>query len=360
VKSAALPPIEADESAYRIAGRPFHLCSGEFHYFRVPPRDWRRRMRLFKAAGGNCLATYIPWLLHEPEEGCFRFGEAGGSYDLERFLATAAEESLYVIARPGPYQYSELIYDGLPVWLCENYPDLRARNLEGKPFRTASISYLHPLFLEKARRWFAEVCPRIARFSVTRGGPVAFAQFDNELAGIHMWFGSLDYHPDTVGFGHPAGRYPRFLADRYGDVARLNAAYETAFASFADVRPLAPRSTGHPPEVRRLRDYLHFYLDMLAEYAETLACLMRENGLDVPLVHNSAGPAMNAYFRPLRAIRHEPALRAHGSGGRMPPVVEPETDRYGPASSAGHDGQGGGVETVVGGAPLCHARPVIP
>jgi beta-galactosidase GanA len=219
---------------------------------------------------------------------------------------------------------------------------------------------LHPLFLEKARRWFAEVCPRIARFSVTRGGPVAFAQFDNELAGIHMWFGSLDYHPDTVGFGHPAGRYPRFLADRYGDVARLNAAYETAFASFADVRPLAPRSTGHPPEVRRLRDYLHFYLDMLAEYAETLACLMRENGLDVPLVHNSAGPAMNAYFRPLRAIRHEPALRAHGSGGRMPPVVEPETDRYGPASSAGHDGQGGGVETVVGGAPLCHARPVIP
>jgi len=66
-------------------------------------------MRLFKAAGGNCLATYVPWLIHEPKEGHFVFGGArnDGSHDIEGFLETAAEEDLYVIVRPGPYQYSD-------------------------------------------------------------------------------------------------------------------------------------------------------------------------------------------------------------------------------------------------------------
>ena len=59
-------PVTFDASCYRIAGRSIHLHFGEFHYFRVPKADWRRRMELFTEAGGNCLATYIPWLIHEP------------------------------------------------------------------------------------------------------------------------------------------------------------------------------------------------------------------------------------------------------------------------------------------------------
>ena len=290
-----MQPITHDHQCYRINGKPTYLHSGEFHYFRVPKPDWRERMRLFKAAGGNCIATYIPWLIHEPTEGQIIFGDESW-HDFEGFLQTAQEEELYVIARPGPYQYSELKYDGLPGWLCENYPQLLAQDINGKAFRTSSISYLHPLLLEKARRWFAVVCPIIAKYTVNKGGPIAFTQIDNEMTGIHVWFGSLDYNTETMGFGEPRGRYPRYLSEKYGDVAALNRAYETPFENFTEVRPILPTQNAAAAHILRARDYFHFYLTTIAEYAQTLAGWMREFGIDTPLVHNSANPNMNAHF----------------------------------------------------------------
>ncbi len=290
-------PISFNSKHYLIGGSPAYLYSGEFHYFRVPRQDWRRRMRLFKEAGGNCLATYVPWLLHEPQEGTFAFGETSPWLDLEGFLKAALEEGLYVIARPGPYQYSELIFDGLPRWLCEGYPELLARDRRGEIFRPSSVSYVHPLFLEKSRRWFEIVCPILARYTVSRGGPIALVQIDNELAGIHEWFGSLDYNPVSMGFGQPAGRYPSFLRQRYTqDLDLLNRRYATRYTSFEAVEPPETPDPDQPPGIRRMKDYFDFYLGTLAEYAQTLAGWMRLAGIDTPLIHNSANPRMNAYF----------------------------------------------------------------
>jgi len=137
----------------------------------------------FREAGGNCVATYIPWYLHEPEEGKFVFGGESGVLDLEGFLRVAREAGLYVMARPGPYQYSEINYAGLPGWLCENYPELRAKKLDGDSVHTESVSYIHPLFLEKARKWFNHVAPIIAAHTVSYGRPVALTQLDNEMTG---------------------------------------------------------------------------------------------------------------------------------------------------------------------------------
>ncbi len=292
-----MEPICFNRDCYLIGDKPFYLLSGEFHYFRVPKRDWKTRMRLFKEAGGNTLATYVPWLLHEPEEGRFVYGEKAEYLDLEGFLQTAAEEGLYVIARPGPYQYSELIYDGLPGWLCEDYPDLLARNYRGEVFRKSSVSYIHPLFLEKTGRWFANVCPILARYTVSRGGPVALVQMDNELTGIHEWFGSLDYNPVSMGFGYPEGRYPRFLVARYGEIGRLNLAYGTDYSSFVEAMPPDPDGPETVQTIRRRKDTFDFYLATTAEYFQHLAGLLRQNGIDTPLIHNSGNPGMNAYFR---------------------------------------------------------------
>ncbi len=294
--AAKLSPIDFDAHSFRIDGKPIHLYSGEFHYFRVPRRDWRRRMDLFREAGGNCIATYVPWLIHEPAEGRFVFGGEDGVHDLEGFLETARQAGLYVLARPGPYQYSELLYDGLPGWLCENYPELRARNFEGKPFRTSSVSYLHPLFLEKVRAWFGRVCPILAKHTVSHGGPIAFTQLDNEMIGIQVWFGSLDYNEVTMGFGKPEGRYPRFLRERYGSIDALNEHYGTKLTSFEAARPPDPSGPPSTTEIRRRKDYWDFYRGTIAEYARTLASLLRSHGIDTPLVHNSAGPDMNADF----------------------------------------------------------------
>jgi beta-galactosidase len=136
-------PIAFNRFHYESSGRPTFLYSGEIHYFRVPKTDWRRRMQLFKDAGGNCIATYVPWVLHEPQEGTFAFGGAEGTLDLEGYLEVAQSVGLNVIVRPGPYIYSELKYDGLPRWLCENYPELHAHAVDGRPFRFSSVSYYY-------------------------------------------------------------------------------------------------------------------------------------------------------------------------------------------------------------------------
>jgi beta-galactosidase len=290
-----MKPIEWTKDGYSIDGKPTYLNSGEFHYFRVPRKDWRRRLELFKQTGGNAVATYIPWGLHEPTEGDIRFGDTDVR-DLEAFLRLCRELELYVTARPGPYQYSELRYDGLPGWLCDNYPELRARNIDGKDFRNSSMSYLHPQFLEKAKIWFQAVCPIIARHTLSRGGAVAYVQFDNELMGIHEWFGSWDFHPETMGFGQSDGRYPRFLTEKYGCVAAMNAAYGTDWPDVTDARPLAMSSGGAVEQRRRVKDYQDFYFHCAAEYAQTLVDWFLEAGIDCDIVHNSANPYMNSYF----------------------------------------------------------------
>ena len=284
-----------DAHTWRSGPDPMFLVSGEFHYFRVPKKDWRGRMELFRDAGGNAIATYIPWLLHEPQEGKFVFEGDGGIYDLEEFLATARGVGLYVLVRPGPYQYSELRYDGLPGWLCEGYPELRAHSIEGKPFRTASVSYVHPLFLDKTRKWFDRVIPILAKHTVGRGGAIALTQIDNEMTGVHVWNDSLDYNAEAMGFGRIDGRFPRFLRQRYRDLAELNAMYVTRFESFEAVRPIAPGS-GKTEDLRRAKDYFEFYLGTVAEYARILADMMRERGIDTPFSHNSGGPSMNTYY----------------------------------------------------------------
>jgi len=291
-----MQPISFDRISYRIAGRPVTLVSGEVHYFRVPRADWRTRMQLLKDAGANCLATYIPWLIHEPSEGRFVFQSDDGRANLEEFLLLARELELYVIARPGPYQYSELINAGLPTWLVTDYAEILAKNLAGEVFNPSSVSYVHPLFLAKTRRWFDAVCPIIARHTVSRGGAVAFTQIDNELTGIHEWSGSLDYHPTSMGFGERDGRYTKFLRTRYADIAALNAAYGTTYTEFTDIRPVAPGATT-TEEIRRGKDYFDFYLGTVAEYAVTLRDWMRSHGIDTPIIHNAANPGMNVYFR---------------------------------------------------------------
>ena len=108
---------------------------------------------MFKEAGGNTLATYVPWLIHEPVEGTILFDDVPYR-DLTDYLKAAQEEGLQVVLRPGPYSYSELLNSGMPNWLVDHYDELMAKNLQGNTFHPDTISYLHPLFLEKVRPFF--------------------------------------------------------------------------------------------------------------------------------------------------------------------------------------------------------------
>ena len=64
--------FEVKEEFY-LDGKPVKLLSGAVHYFRLVREYWEDCLFNLKAMGFNTVESYIPWNLHEPEEGVFDF-----------------------------------------------------------------------------------------------------------------------------------------------------------------------------------------------------------------------------------------------------------------------------------------------
>lgn len=84
---------------FLLDGKPVKLLSGAVHYFRILPEYWENCFYNLKAMGFNTVETYIPWNIHEPEEGVFDFS---GNKDVVRFIRLAQSMGLMVILRPPP------------------------------------------------------------------------------------------------------------------------------------------------------------------------------------------------------------------------------------------------------------------
>ncbi|WP_431032858.1 beta-galactosidase [Streptomyces sp. P6-2-1] len=149
--------FEVGERDFLVDGRPVRLLSGALHYFRVHEGQWAHRLGMLRALGLNCVETYVPWNLHEPEPGVYEDVAALG-----RFLDAAAEAGLYAIVRPGPYICAEWENGGLPVWLRG-------------PLRTRDASFTAPV-----ERWFRRLLPQVVERQADRGGPVVMVQVENE------------------------------------------------------------------------------------------------------------------------------------------------------------------------------------
>ncbi|WP_369217224.1 glycoside hydrolase family 35 protein [Streptomyces flavofungini] len=151
------------EDDFELDGRPVRLLSGALHYFRVHEEQWGHRLAMLRALGLNCVETYVPWNLHEPEPGSYR--DVGA---LGRFLDAARDAGLWAIVRPGPYICAEWENGGLPHWLT-GAVGARARSRDEE-------------FLGHVRRWFGrllrEVVPR--QYGGPGGGPVIMVQVENE------------------------------------------------------------------------------------------------------------------------------------------------------------------------------------
>ena len=286
-----------DRTSWLAGDQRRFLISADMHYWRVPCDQWRNRLQRLRDSGADCVGLYIPWGLHEREEGVFDFT----TYDLAAFLDLAAEIGLTAMVRPGPYIFSELHYGGLPRWLIEGYPEIRAVRGDGSQLKYDVVSYLHPTFLAKAKAWYAAVLPLLVPRQVSRGGPIILVQWDNEVMGPQMWNGALDQHAVGMGVGTEHGPWPEFVRQRRGTLDLANAAYGTTASTFAELRPIERAVGGdlnHHLHRRRLaQDWQDFYCLHLAKYAATLVGWMREAGIDVPTMHNSWALYMNAFLR---------------------------------------------------------------
>ena len=151
------------KDTFYLDGNPFQIISGAIHYFRVVPEYWRDRLEKLKAMGCNTVETYIPWNLHEPVKGTFRFD---GMLDVERFVRTAQDLGLYVILRPSPYICAEWELGGLPAWLLAE---------DGVRFRVSD-----PRFQAHVADYYRVLMEKLVPLQADRGGPVLLMQVENE------------------------------------------------------------------------------------------------------------------------------------------------------------------------------------
>lgn len=148
---------------FLLNGKKIRILSGAVHYFRILPEYWEDCFYNLKAMGFNCVETYIPWNIHEPEEGNFDFS---GHKDVVSFAKLAQEMGLMVILRPTPFICAEWEFGGLPAWLLR-YPDIKLRTNT-------------PLFLSKVEAYYQELFKHIGPLQITEGGPVIMMQVENE------------------------------------------------------------------------------------------------------------------------------------------------------------------------------------
>ena len=111
--------------------------------------------------GLNTIDTYVPWNLHEPSPGIYRFS---GMLDLRYFLEIAHDLNLLVILRPGPYICSEWDLGGLPPYLLAD-PTMKLRSL-------------HPGFTIAVQKYFDTVAQQILPYM---GRPIVAVQIENEF-----------------------------------------------------------------------------------------------------------------------------------------------------------------------------------
>ncbi|XP_044739501.1 beta-galactosidase-1-like protein 3 isoform X2 [Chrysoperla carnea] len=162
--------LNADTPQFTLNNRNITIFSGAMHYFRVPRKYWRDRLRKMRAAGLNAVETYVPWNLHEPEPGKYDFGEGGTDFEdflhVQEYLKIAQEEDLLAIVRPGPFICAEWEFGGLPSWLLRE-KDIKVRTSDSK-------------FMAHVTRFFNVLIPLLAALQFSKGGPIIAVQVENE------------------------------------------------------------------------------------------------------------------------------------------------------------------------------------
>jgi beta-galactosidase len=156
--------VQLSKEGIAINGKPAVILCASLFYFRIPRELWKDRLLKVKRAGYNCIDVYFPWNFHETKQNDWDFT---GEKDVEAFLQMAAEQGLYVVARPGPYICSEWDGGALPAYLFTN-PTMRLRDND-------------PVFLEHVNRWFDQILPILKKFELGQQGTIICVQLDNEL-----------------------------------------------------------------------------------------------------------------------------------------------------------------------------------
>ena len=189
--------IKLESGRYTIEGKAFYIYSGEMHYFRIEPKLWQKHLNAAKDAGLNTVSSYIPWSLHEYEQGKFDFeGKTDPHLNLIKFIELIKKSGLKFIARIGPVSNAELVNEGVPDWVLKNYPEVfvRGKEITNLPHVTL-LAYLNSTFQKLVGSWYEKVVPIIEQNQ--HPGPIILVQLCNEIGMVHWLNKAADYSDDT-------------------------------------------------------------------------------------------------------------------------------------------------------------------
>ncbi|XP_049939911.1 beta-galactosidase-1-like protein 2 isoform X1 [Schistocerca serialis cubense] len=162
--------LVADADGFHLNNKNLTIFSGALHYFRVHPSYWEDRIAKISALGLVAVETYVPWNLHEPEEGVYDFGDGDREFsaflNLDLFIQKVYEANLLMLIRPGPYICAEWEFGGLPSWLLRT---------SGIKVRTSDEKYT-----SKVKAYYDKLLPIIAKWQFIKGGPIIAVQLENE------------------------------------------------------------------------------------------------------------------------------------------------------------------------------------
>lgn len=275
--------VEIKNRQLLIDAKPRIILCGEIHYFRLQRAEWQDRIDTLKAAGCNCLASYVPWLCHETVEGVVDLeGRTRPELDLGAFIDLCAESGLWFFVRPGPFVMAEMKNEGLPYWLYQNHPEILPVGWDGKPSPTRAVDYLAPAFLEETRKWYQSVMKIVAPRLHPRGGNIIAIQLDNEI-GMLSWVGNCpDLQQNAI-----AG-FVDWLKDRY-EAPVLQRRYPFDLND-EGATTAGMRSPGEDYACRLMQDLGHYLRYRYARYTAKLRDFALEFGGDgVPFVINIHG-----------------------------------------------------------------------
>ncbi|NMH75343.1 glycosyl hydrolase [Bacillus sp. RO2] len=275
--------IEIKNKQILIDGKPVLIMCGEIHYYRLERKDWQDRINKLKDAGCNAVATYIPWLCHEPVEGQVDLdGRTRPELDLGAFIDLCAENDLYFFARPGPFIMAEMKNEGIPHWVSKKHPEVVPVGWDGNAATTPTLDYLAPNFLKETKKWYESVMAVIAPRLHTNGGNIIGVQLDNEI-GMLSWVSNC---PDLT--EQLLEDFARWLNEKYEE-AELKERYPFNLQDTYE-RITGIRSPKEEYAAELMRDLGHYMRDRFTRYVAILREYAEEFGVkDVPFIVNIHG-----------------------------------------------------------------------
>ncbi len=195
----------------RFTGRGLTICgdadehvdlyAGAMHYWRVDRADWRGCLRAMRRMGLRIVDTYVPWGVHEDDDGDLSWSD---HLDLRAFLYEVAAADMKAIVRPGPHVNAELTRFGFPERIVAD-ADMQAVSARDTPVWLPVPPQMFPVpsyasksFQAAVRKWYAAV-GKIVKDHLAPDGPVVAVQVDNE-AQMFFRVGAYDhdYHKDSL------------------------------------------------------------------------------------------------------------------------------------------------------------------